>query len=345
MGDEKLPRPATYADLEAVPPHRVAEIIRGTLHTFPRPAPKHARASSALGGKLFDPFDAGNGGPGGWILLDEPELHFDPAEREEVLVPDLAGWRRERLPRLPEEAFFRLAPDWICEVLSPSTVAHDRVEKMPVYAREGMRHAWLVDPIGRSRCSRSTPTASGTSPQSTATRPASAPSPSRRSSWISPCSGVIRERASPALRDPGAPLQAHPSAAPTRSERRSRHTQAPLPRDLSAAPAGPERCSRRTRALLPPDPSATPPEPERRSRRTRAPLPPDPNAAPPDPSATRGRSERPATRSERRSRPSERRSPRPGAPPLEPRRWRWGEGVSERGRAWGWPHRLVWVVS
>jgi len=152
MGDpaEKLTRRATYADLAAVPPHKVAEIIRGVLHTFPRPAPKHARASTALGGELFGPFDRGRGGPGGWRILDEPELHFGPAEDEDVLVPDIAGWRVERLPRLPEEAYFRLAPDWVCEVLSPSTAATDRAEKMPIYAREGVRHAWLVDPLART---------------------------------------------------------------------------------------------------------------------------------------------------------------------------------------------------
>jgi len=152
MGDpaEKLPRRATYADLEAVPTHRVAEIIEGVLHTFPRPAPRHARAAGRLGAKLDGPFDEGHDGPGGWIILPEPELHFGPEDDKGVLVPDLAGWRRERLPRLPDEAFFRLAPDWVCEVLSPSTEAHDREKKMAVYAREGVRHAWLIDPLVRT---------------------------------------------------------------------------------------------------------------------------------------------------------------------------------------------------
>ncbi|KYG11149.1 hypothetical protein BE21_58170 [Sorangium cellulosum] len=146
-------RRATYADLEAVPPNRVAELVRGTLHVFPRPAPRHARASSRLGGKLSGPFDLGEGGPGGWHLLDEPELHFpDPNAPGEIdaLVPDLAGWRVERMPELPDTAYFELAPDWICEVLSPSTEDVDRDEKMPIYAREGVRYAWLVDPIART---------------------------------------------------------------------------------------------------------------------------------------------------------------------------------------------------
>ncbi|MGK3960022.1 Uma2 family endonuclease [Sorangium sp. So ce118] len=146
-------RRATYADLEAVPPHKVAELVRGTLHVFPRPAPKHARASSGLGAELTGPFDHGKGGPGGWWILDEPELHFpdpDAPGEVEALVPDLAGWRRERMPELPETAYFALAPDWVCEVLSPSTASFDRDEKMPVYAREGVRYAWLVDPIART---------------------------------------------------------------------------------------------------------------------------------------------------------------------------------------------------
>jgi len=99
------------------------------------------------------PFDRGNGGPGGWVILDEPELHFpDPTEPGEIdaVAPDLAGWRVARMPELPETAYFTLAPDWICEVLSPSTADFDRGEKMPLYAREGVQHAWLVDPLART---------------------------------------------------------------------------------------------------------------------------------------------------------------------------------------------------
>jgi len=146
-------RRAIYADLEAVPAHRVAELVRGVLHTFPRPAPRHAHASSRLGGRLDGPFGLGEGGPGGWFILDEPELHFpDPTAPGEIdaVVPDLAGWRLERMPELPETAYFTLAPDWVCEVLSPSTATFDREEKMPLYAREGVRHAWLVDPLART---------------------------------------------------------------------------------------------------------------------------------------------------------------------------------------------------
>lgn len=150
---EKRRRRATYTDLEAVPPNQVAELIRGTLHVMPRPAPRHARASTSLTGRLHGPFDLGDGGPGGWWILDEPELHFpDPTApgEDDAIVPDLAGWRRERMPVLPKEAFFRLAPDWICEVLSKSTEDVDRDEKMPIYAREGVRHAWLIDPVAHT---------------------------------------------------------------------------------------------------------------------------------------------------------------------------------------------------
>ena len=147
------PRRATYADLEAVPANQVAELIEGTLYVMPRPASRHASASSALGGELYGPFERGRSGPGGWRILDEPELHFPdstaPGEHD-ALVPDLAGWRRERMPELLDVAAFTLVPDWICEVLSKSTVEHDREVKMPIYARERMHHAWLVDPVKRS---------------------------------------------------------------------------------------------------------------------------------------------------------------------------------------------------
>lgn len=127
-----------------MPDHLVAEIINGTLVTSPRPGAPHARANSVLNTKLGGPFDLGDGGgPGGWVLLAEPELHLGP----DVIVPDMAGWRRERMPVMPETAAFTLAPDWVGEVLSPqSTEARDREEKMPIYAREGVSHLWLVNP-------------------------------------------------------------------------------------------------------------------------------------------------------------------------------------------------------
>ncbi|MCY4396274.1 MAG: Uma2 family endonuclease [Rhodospirillaceae bacterium] len=138
-------RRATYQDVLDAPAHMVAEVVDGSLSTHPRPAPTHARASSVLGGKIGDPFDFGEGGPGGWWIIDEPELHLG----DDILVPDLAGWRRERMPEFPDTAFFTLAPDWVCEVLSPSTRELDRHGKRPVYAREGVGHLWFIDPIAR----------------------------------------------------------------------------------------------------------------------------------------------------------------------------------------------------
>ncbi|MGA3120795.1 MAG: Uma2 family endonuclease [Polyangiaceae bacterium] len=145
MGDPAKRR-ATFEDLLAIPRNRVAEIINGVLVTQPRPASLHALASSVLGSELTAPFHRGKGGPGGWILLDEPELHL----HGDILVPDLAGWRRERMPELPDATAFELAPDWICEVLSPSSAASDRADKMPIYLRERVSHAWLVDPLART---------------------------------------------------------------------------------------------------------------------------------------------------------------------------------------------------
>ena len=135
--------PATYADIEALPEHVVGEILDGELIVSPRPASPHAWAASQLGVDLTGPFGREKGEPGGWIILDEPELHFGP----QVMVPDLAGWRRERMPRMPELPFFELAPDWVCEVLSPSTARIDRSRKMRHYARAKVQHVWLVDPL------------------------------------------------------------------------------------------------------------------------------------------------------------------------------------------------------
>jgi Uma2 family endonuclease len=146
MGEPAKSR-ATYDDLLALPENVIGEIINGTLVTQPRPASPHAQAASALGGELHNPFNRGRGGPGGWIILFEPELHLRGGN---ILVPDLAGWRRERMPVRPDAAAFELAPDWICEVVSPATGATDRADKLPIYAQEQVRHAWLVDPIART---------------------------------------------------------------------------------------------------------------------------------------------------------------------------------------------------
>jgi Uma2 family endonuclease len=141
-----LDRAATYEDLEKVPDLFVAEMVGGELYASPRPAPPHVRAGSALGVRIGGPYDHGLGGPGGWRILDEPELHLG----RDVLVPNLAGWRRTHMPHLPDTAYFPLAPDWVCEILSPPTAVFDRERKLAVYAREGVAHAWLIDPIART---------------------------------------------------------------------------------------------------------------------------------------------------------------------------------------------------
>jgi Uma2 family endonuclease len=142
MGDPAIRR-ATRADLEALPESVVGELIRGVLYTMPRPRPKHQSAGSVLGADLNGPFQRGRGGPGGWWILVEPGLALPTLDVEEI-VPDLAGWRRERLPVLPERSI-ELAPDWVCEILSPSTRRHDQRIKRPLYAEAGVRHMWVVD--------------------------------------------------------------------------------------------------------------------------------------------------------------------------------------------------------
>jgi hypothetical protein len=139
---------ATYQDVLNAPSHMVAEILGGDLYLSPRPAPPHAAAAGALYYELAGPFRFGRGGPGGWVLLEEPELHLEGHGRP--IVPDLAGWRRARMPVLPEAPAISLAPDWVCEVLSPGTETIDRSLKMPIYARAGVTNLWLLDPLRQS---------------------------------------------------------------------------------------------------------------------------------------------------------------------------------------------------
>jgi Uma2 family endonuclease len=141
-------RRATRADLDALPEHVAGELIRGVLYTLPRPRARHQFAGSALGAELFGPFQRGRGGPGGWWILDEPGIRLPALDVEEV-VPDLAGWRRERLPELPEGPI-DVVPDWVCEVLSPTTRQHDLRIKRPLYAEAGVGHMWLVDVDART---------------------------------------------------------------------------------------------------------------------------------------------------------------------------------------------------
>jgi Uma2 family endonuclease len=135
-------RNATYDDLVALPDDRIAEIVSGDLYASPRPRIRHARVLSALGAKLFSVFDDGVRGAGGWWVLDEPELHL----ANDVLVPDIAAWKRERLPALPDTPAIEVVPDWVCEILSPATTELDREQNLPSSARHGVRWLWLIDP-------------------------------------------------------------------------------------------------------------------------------------------------------------------------------------------------------
>lgn len=140
---------AAYEELLALPDNMVGEIVDGDLQATPRPAPRHAKAASTLGGDLSSAYDreiGGPRGPGGWWILDEPELHVD----QDVLVPDVAGWRRDRMPELPDAPYFTLAPDWVCEVVSPATERIDRVRKKRIYARVGVVWLWIVNPIAET---------------------------------------------------------------------------------------------------------------------------------------------------------------------------------------------------
>lgn len=133
---------ATYEDLVRLPENMVGELIDGELYASPRPAGPHTVAASSVGFLLGPAFHFGSSGPGGWWILNEPELHFG----HNVLVPDIAGWRRERMPEIPQNHVFSIVPDWICEVTSPSNGRLDRLKTMPIYARRGVEYAWIVEP-------------------------------------------------------------------------------------------------------------------------------------------------------------------------------------------------------
>jgi Uma2 family endonuclease len=139
-------KPATSIDIAALPVNMVGEIVHGVLHAHPRPAPRHSVAANELATEVTSPFGRGRGGPGGWIFMVEPELHLG----SHVIVPDIAGWRRERLTPFPSTAFIETAPDWLAEVLSPSTQALDRTDKLSIYAEFGVPHCWYVDPLAQT---------------------------------------------------------------------------------------------------------------------------------------------------------------------------------------------------
>ncbi|MEY4579411.1 MAG: hypothetical protein RL701_4114 [Pseudomonadota bacterium] len=144
----KLDRPATHTDLAALPEGVHAELIAGVILTQLSPLPEHGKAQRVLGSHIGGPFDDddGRGGPGGWWIFPEVEVRLS----EHVIVrPDLAGWRRERLPNPRGVRPITVVPDWVCEILSPSNAAHDRVTKRTLYASAGVAYYWLVDPAER----------------------------------------------------------------------------------------------------------------------------------------------------------------------------------------------------
>ncbi len=138
--------PALYAQLVALPETRVGEILAGEVWSSPRPATRHARVVFELCRSLGDPYGHGRHGPGGWWILPEPEIHLGA----HVVVPDLAGWRRETLPTFPDVAAVTTVPDWACEILSPRGARRDRVLKQKIYADHGVGFLWLIDPIDRT---------------------------------------------------------------------------------------------------------------------------------------------------------------------------------------------------
>lgn len=146
MGADVAIKQATYADVLAAPETMVAELIYGVLETHPRPVPRHAVVAGALGAEITNSFQFGRSGPGGWIFMVEPELHLG----DNVVVPDLAGWRRERMPTVPEDAFLTTPPDWVCEILSPRTKRLDYGPKRQIYGDHGVPFLWFVDPTDQT---------------------------------------------------------------------------------------------------------------------------------------------------------------------------------------------------
>jgi Uma2 family endonuclease len=132
----------TRADLEALPPGVKGEIIEGVLYTMTRPRGLHQKVNLRIGSDLDAPFDRGRGGPGGWWILPEPGIELPDTPE---ISPDLAGWKREHLLVLPDDTPITVVPDWVCEILSPTTRRHDLLIKKPYYAKVGVGHHWLVD--------------------------------------------------------------------------------------------------------------------------------------------------------------------------------------------------------
>ena len=143
---ESAKKRATYEDLYDLPEDMTGEIIDGELILTPKPSTQHSNTAFTLSSRLGPPYRFGEGGPGGWIILVKHEIMLG----EHLLVPDFAGWRKGRFPGVPKENWLSIAPDWVCEILSPSTARVDRVRKMPLYAAHGIPHLWLIDPFAKT---------------------------------------------------------------------------------------------------------------------------------------------------------------------------------------------------
>ena len=141
---------ATYQDVVDAPEHKIAEILGGKLYISPLLPPLHSVARMSLNIVLGNAFDRGIDGPGGWWILRAPELHFGTSPNEDVIVPDVVGWQRQRLPKIPDVPYMTLPPDWVCEIVTPVTRELDTGIKSDTYARAGVPHLWLIDPVART---------------------------------------------------------------------------------------------------------------------------------------------------------------------------------------------------
>lgn len=144
--NEQARKIATYDDLYSVPENMIGEIINGELIVSPRPSPEHSNAASSLGGALIPPYKFGKGGPGGWIILDEVEIKLD----EDTFVPDISGWKKERYFKPKDQNWVSVTPDWVCEVLSPSSIRYDRIVKAKTYAKHQIPYFWIIDPFSET---------------------------------------------------------------------------------------------------------------------------------------------------------------------------------------------------
>jgi Uma2 family endonuclease len=146
IADPETRMKLTYEDLCNVPDDMTGEIIDGELSLTPMPSKQQIHTGTKLANAVVAAYHFGTKGPGGWIILDEPDLAFG----EDILVPELAGWKEDRFIVSWEHHWISVAPDWVCEIISPETAQRDRTQKMPIYERNGVSYVWLIDPAEKS---------------------------------------------------------------------------------------------------------------------------------------------------------------------------------------------------